>query len=71
MLRMREHAGEEYAAFNTGLVDQKYEYIYALFKKNTMSPQPYWYLLDFVVAGEQSGKLGKTFLPAAEARRLF
>ena len=26
-----EHAGEEYAAFNTGLVDQKYEYIYALF----------------------------------------
>ena len=35
---------------------KKYEYIYALFKKNTMSPQPYWYLLDFVVAGEQSGK---------------
>jgi hypothetical protein len=47
---------EEYAAFNTGLVDQKYEYIYALCKQNTHSSSPYWYLVDFVVAGEDAGK---------------
>jgi hypothetical protein len=47
---------EEYAAFNTGLVDQKYEYIYALCKQNTRSYGPYWYLVDFVVAGEDAGK---------------
>ena len=67
-----EHSGEEYAAFNTGLVDQKYEYIYALFKKNTMSPQPYWYLLDFVVAGEQSGKtLARLFYPLPKRADYF
>jgi hypothetical protein len=48
--------GEEYAAFNTGLVDQKYEYIYALCKQNTRSYGPYWYLVDFAVAGEDAGK---------------
>jgi hypothetical protein len=48
--------GEEYAAFNTGLVDQKYEYIYALCKKNTRGYGLYWYLVDFVVAGEDAGK---------------
>jgi hypothetical protein len=47
---------EEYAAFNTGLVDQKYEYIYALFKQNTRNYGPYWYLVDWVVAGEDAGK---------------
>jgi hypothetical protein len=47
---------EEYAAFNTGLVDQKYEYIYALFKKNTRGYGMYWYLVDFAVAGEDAGK---------------
>ena len=67
-----EHAGEEYAAFNTGLVDKKYEYIYALFKKNTMTPQPYWYLLDFVVAGEQSGKtLARLFYPLPKRADYF
>ncbi len=66
------HTGEEYAAFNTGLVDKKYEYIYALFKKNTMSPQPYWYLLDFVVAGEQSGKtLARLFYPLPKRADYF
>ncbi len=49
-----EHMSQgEYAAFNTGLVDKKYEYIYALFKQN---PRPnahqFWYLLAFAVAGE-------------------
>jgi hypothetical protein len=46
----------EYASFNTGLVDRKYEYIYALFKQNTKYPNYYWYLVDFVVAGEDAGK---------------
>lgn len=64
--------GEEYAAFNTGLVDKKYEYIYALFKKNTKYPSPYWYLLAFVVAGEDIGKtLIKVFNPLPERADYF
>lgn len=63
---------EEYAAFNTGLVDKKYEYIYALFKQNTQYPTPYWYLLDFVVAGEDIGKtLVKIFNPLPERANYF
>ncbi len=63
---------EEYATFNTGLVDKKYEYIYALFKKNTQYPTPYWYLLDFVVAGEDIGKtLVKVFNPLPERANYF
>lgn len=59
-----EERNEEYAAFNTGLVDKKYDYIYALFKQNTRYPTPYWYLLDFVVAGEDTGKsLNRFFNP--------
>lgn len=62
----------EYAAFNTGLVDKKYEYIYALFKQNTQYPTPYWYLLDFVVAGEDIGKtLVKVFNPLPERANYF
>lgn len=63
---------EEYAAFNTGLVDKKYEYIYALFKQNTQYPSPCWYLLDFVVAGEDIGKtLVKVFNPLPERANYF
>lgn len=56
---------ETYAAFNTGLVDRKYDDIYALFKQNTMFPgSAFWYLLDFVVAGEDTGKtLVRVFNP--------
>ncbi|MDO5015494.1 MAG: DUF3825 domain-containing protein [Eubacteriales bacterium] len=57
---------EEYATFNTGLVDRKYEYIYAFFLKNTRFDETgiYWFLLDFVVAGEDAGKiLGRIFNP--------
>lgn len=64
--------GEEYAAFNTGLVDQKYQYIYALFKKNTWYPTPYWYLLDFVVPGEDAGKtLNRLFNPLPKRADYF
>ena len=56
---------ETYAAFNTGLVDRKYDDIYALFKQNTMfKGSAFWYLLDFVVAGEDTGKtLVRVFNP--------
>lgn len=50
--------GEEYAAFNTGLVDHKYEYIYAIFKQESKYSQTYyWYLHAFAVAGEDEGKV--------------
>lgn len=53
--------GEEFAAFNTGLVDRKYEYIYALFRNNTKPDRPhYWYLVDFAVPGEDNA--GKTLV---------
>ena len=39
---------------------------------NTMTPQPYWYLLDFVVAGEQSGKtLARLFYPLPKRADYF
>lgn len=57
VIRVDPANGEEYAAFNTGLVDRKYEYIYALMQKNTRADaRQYWFLLDFVVAGEDRGK---------------
>jgi hypothetical protein len=63
---------EEYAAFNTGLVDRKYEYIYALFKRNTRFPSPYWFLLAFAVAGEDTGKtLVSLFNPLPERADYF
>lgn len=34
VIRVDPANGEEYAAFSTGLVDRKYEYIYALMQKN-------------------------------------
>lgn len=55
---------DTYAAFNTGLVDLKYDDIYALFKQNTRYESQYWYLLDFVIAGEDIGKtLVRVFNP--------
>ena len=72
LIRKDTERNEEYAALNTGLVDKKYEYIYALFKENTRYPTPYWYLLDFVVAGEDAGKtLNKFFNPLPERADYF
>lgn len=49
---------KKYAAFNTGLVDKKYEYIYALFEKNRNPNMQEWWLLGFFVAGiDWGGKL--------------
>lgn len=72
IIKRDESRNEDYAAFNTGLVDRKYEYIYALFKQNTQFPTAYWYLLDFVVAGEDIGKtLVKVFNPLPERANYF
>ncbi len=49
--------GAKYAAFNTGLVDKSYDWIYALFKENTRLPDKApWYLVDFVIVGQNAGK---------------
>lgn len=64
MISVDRERNEEYAAFNTGLVDRKYECIYALFKETSRYPNCYWYLVDFVVAGEDAGKtLNRLFNP--------
>ncbi len=47
---------EKYAVFNTGLVDNRYEPIFALFEKNSTYTQP-WKLVDFCIPGE--GYAGK------------
>lgn len=49
----------QYATFNTGLVDKKYEYIYAFLRKidpNSNKDKLEWALIDFVVPGENNGK---------------
>lgn len=46
----------KYSTFNTGLVDERYEPIYALFEENNSGTQPYK-LLDFCIPGE--GYAGK------------
>ncbi len=43
----------EYAAFNTGLVDKFYKPIYAVFDKNKNNKQP-WHFIDFCVAGSST-----------------
>ncbi len=65
--------GEEYAAFNTGLVDRKYEYIYAIFKQEIKySSTYYWYLHAFAVAGEDEGKtLVRLFNPLPAKANYF
>ena len=45
------------AAFNTGLTDNRYEPIIALFKKNRPGENSEWVFFDFVIAGENKGKI--------------
>lgn len=45
------------AAFNTGLTDNRYEPIIALFKKNRPNSESEWLFYDFVIAGEDAGKV--------------
>lgn len=63
---------EEYAAFHTGLVDRNYDPIYALFRHDARYGTQYWYLLAFVVAGEDLGKkLVSLFNPLPERADYF
>lgn len=73
MLATDPQTGEEYAAFNTGLVDSKYEYIYAMFKRESKYSQTYyWYLHAFAVAGEDEGKtLVRLFNPLPAKANYF
>lgn len=48
---------EQYATFNTGLVNKRYKHIYALFKKSSPPIRQSWEFLDFCVVGEDSGKI--------------
>ncbi len=48
----------QYAAFNTGLVNALYEPIYALFEKNKVQGKQEWYFHEFCISGV--GKAGKT-----------
>ena len=45
------------ATFNTGLVDKRYESIFALFEPNDPGRQQPWAFLAFCTAGEDAGKL--------------
>ncbi|MBR3835455.1 MAG: DUF3825 domain-containing protein [Clostridia bacterium] len=63
-----------YAAFNTGLVDKSYDWIYALFKENTRNPDKMqqWFLVDFVVAGQNAGKtLNSIFVDLPQRANYF
>ncbi len=49
---------DNYAAFNTGLVNELYEPIYALFEKNKLQDKQEWYFHEFCISGV--GRTGKT-----------
>lgn len=64
---------EQYAAFNTGLVNNLYEPIYALFEKNRVQGRQDWYFHEFCISGV--GKAGKilasNFNPLPERAQFF
>jgi hypothetical protein len=61
-----------FAAFNTGLVDPRYESIYAIFVPNS-SPRTPWQLVNFCIAGEgrDGQSLVRHFNPLPEAAHYF
>jgi hypothetical protein len=64
---------DQYAAFNTGLVNNLYEPIYALFEKNRIQGKQEWYFHEFCIPGV--GKGGKilvsNFNPLPERARYY
>jgi len=64
---------EQYAAFNTGLVNNLYEPIYALFERNRVQGRQEWYFHEFCISGV--GKAGKllasNFNPLPERAQFF
>lgn len=63
----------EYAAFNTGLVDNLYDPIYALFEKNKIKDKQPWRFMDFCIPGkDKAGKiLSSNFNPLPERAHYF
>lgn len=63
----------QYAVFNTGLVNQLYSPIFALFTKNTIPNKQMWHFVDFAVEGEdKAGKmLVKEFRELPQAPEYF
>ncbi|MFY9606985.1 MAG: DUF3825 domain-containing protein [Blastocatellia bacterium] len=60
------------AAFNTGLVDKRYESIFALFEKNGPGREQRWRFMAFCTPGERSGKLlSRFFNPLPAPARYF
>jgi hypothetical protein len=66
-------ADKENAAFNTGLVDTRYEPIYAFFSINTNKGRQEWRLDGFCIAGEDylGKKLHSQFKPLPEPAYYF
>jgi hypothetical protein len=64
---------DQYAAFNTGLVNNLYEPIYALFEKNRVQGRLNWYFYEFCISGV--GKAGKilasNFNPLPDRSQFF
>ncbi|MGN0546341.1 MAG: DUF3825 domain-containing protein [Acutalibacteraceae bacterium] len=62
----------KYAAFNTGLASKKgFKPVYALLERNSSKIQP-WKLINFVIAGENQGKiLTRYFNPLPERADYF
>ena len=56
--RIETSKNRKYAAFNTGLVDNRYMQIYAVFEKNRNQGYQEWILLGFCISGEnRAGKI--------------
>lgn len=66
------HQGENWASFNTGLVNELYDPIYALFEKNTQPPRP-WKFHSFCCAniGKSGQILARNFNPLPPVARYF
>lgn len=62
-----------FAAFNTGLVNNLYEPIYALFEKNKNQDRQEWFFLDFCLSGcARTGKiLASNFNPLPDRAQFF
>jgi len=58
-IRIREDLKDHtpLAVFNTGLVDKRYESVYALFEPNDRGRSPRWKFMAFCIPGEDAGKL--------------
>jgi hypothetical protein len=64
---------DKYAAFNTGLVNNLYEPIYALFEKNRVQGRQEWYFHEFCISGvDKAGKiLASNFNPLPTRAQFF